>query len=98
MSAPLSSTSPATPRKDAAERYSPPIALALSRGCTDREATKKSLVVRENRSPQVPIASVAIVTSVIATMPGAASSPGVHRSFSETISAKSRSLRSARRT
>ncbi len=99
MSAPKVSTSPATPRKDAAERYSPPIALALSRGRTVREATKKSLVVRENRSPQVPIASVAMVTRVTATMPGAASRPGLTGVPLATIrSAKSRSLRSARRT
>ena len=51
MSLPKASTSPATPRKDAAERYSPPIALALSAGPTVREATKKSLVVREKRQP-----------------------------------------------
>ncbi len=73
MSAPKVSTRPATPRKLAAERYSPPIAEAFSPGRTVREATKKSLVVRENRSPQVPIASVAIVTTATATMPGAMS-------------------------
>ncbi len=39
------------PRNDAAERYSPPIAEALRAGRTEREATKKSLVVRENRQP-----------------------------------------------
>ena len=46
------------------------MAEAFSRGPTVREATKKSLVVREKRSPQVPIASVARVTRVTATMPG----------------------------
>ena len=51
MSAPKARTSPATPRKEAAERYSPPIAEAFSAGRTEREATKKSLVVRENRQP-----------------------------------------------
>ena len=51
MSAPKASTSPATPRNDAAERYSPPIAEAFSAGRTERDATKKSLVVRENRQP-----------------------------------------------
>ncbi len=56
MSAPKVRIRPATPRKDAAERYSPPIAEALSAGRTVREATKKSQVVRENRSPQMPIA------------------------------------------
>ncbi len=96
MSAPKVNSSPATPRKDAAERYSPPIADAFRPGRTVREATKKSLVVRENRSPQVPIASVATVTRVTATMPGAAFTR--HRSTSSTRSAKSRSLASARRT
>jgi hypothetical protein len=51
MSAPNARTRPATPRNEAAERYSPPIALALSAGRTVREATKKSLVVLENRQP-----------------------------------------------
>jgi hypothetical protein len=51
MSVPNASTRPATPRKDAAERYSPPMADAFKVGRTDREATKKSLVVRENRQP-----------------------------------------------
>ncbi len=51
MSVPKASTSPATPRNEAAERYSPPIAEALSAGRTDLEATKKSLVVREKRQP-----------------------------------------------
>ncbi len=46
------STSPAMPRKEAAERYSPLIAEAFSPGRTEREATKKSEVVRLNRSPQ----------------------------------------------
>ena len=72
MSAPNVNSRPATPRKDAAERYSPPIADAFSPGRTVRDATKKSLVVRDRRSPQVPIASVARVTSVTATMLGAA--------------------------
>ena len=96
MSAPNVSTSPATPRKLAAERYSPLMAEAFSPGRTVREATKKSLVVRENLSPQVPIASVAMVTIVTATMPGAMSLR--HRSTSLNRSAKSRSLRSALRT
>jgi hypothetical protein len=38
-SAPVDSTSPATPRNDAADRYSPPIAELLRTGVTDREAT-----------------------------------------------------------
>ena len=39
MSAPFTSTSPATPRKDAADRYSPLIAEAFQRGVTARLAT-----------------------------------------------------------
>ena len=39
MSTPPVKTSPATPRKLAADRYSPPIAEALPRGVTAREAT-----------------------------------------------------------
>ena len=70
ISAPKVSSSPAMPRNDAAERYSPPIALALSRGRTVREATKKSLVVREIRSPHVPMTRVAMATRVTATTPG----------------------------
>src|SRR6187549_3283649 len=72
MSAPNARTSPATPRNDAAERYSPPIADALSRGPTLREATKKSLVVRDTRSPKMPRTSVATETSAIAVTPQAA--------------------------
>src|SRR3954451_3218930 len=72
MSAPNASTSPATPRKDAAERYSPPIADALSRAPTLREATKKSLVVRDTRRPKMPRTSVATETRAIAVTPQAA--------------------------
>src|SRR5437899_1737501 len=50
-STPNLSTSPATPRKLAAERYSPPMAAAFQRGLTEREATRKSEVVRAKRSP-----------------------------------------------
>ena len=81
------------PRKDAAERYSPLIAEAFSPGRTEREATKKSEVVRLNRSPQVPMASVARVTSRTATKPMRV----VHDERS-TTRANARSLRSARRT
>ena len=63
MSAPNASTSPATPRNDAAERYSPPIAQALRAGRTVREATKKSDVVRLNRSPQMPMPTVSTETT-----------------------------------
>jgi hypothetical protein len=47
MSTPLTMIRPATPRKLAADRYSPEIALAFSRGLTVREATRKSDVFRE---------------------------------------------------
>jgi hypothetical protein len=39
MSAPFTSTSPATPRKDAADKYSPLIADAFQDGETARLAT-----------------------------------------------------------
>ncbi|CAN5826716.1 hypothetical protein BH20ACT6_BH20ACT6_14880 [soil metagenome] len=39
MSAPKASTSPAMPRNEAADRYSPPIADAFHSGPTEREAT-----------------------------------------------------------
>src|SRR6476661_9706340 len=51
ISTPFLSTSPATPRNDAAERYSPLMAAAFQRGVTDRDATRKSDVVRASRSP-----------------------------------------------
>src|SRR4051812_21752349 len=63
MSAPRSRTRPATPRNDAADRYSPAMAEALSPGGTTREATKKSLVVRETRRPKAPMPRVATDTA-----------------------------------
>ena len=42
-------TSPATPRSDAALRYSPEIAAAFVEGGTARAATMKSEVVRAKR-------------------------------------------------
>jgi hypothetical protein len=39
MSAPFTTTRPATPRKDAADKYSPLIADAFQRGVTARLAT-----------------------------------------------------------
>ena len=54
------------PRKLAADRYSPLIAAAFQAGLTSREATRKSEVVRANRSPYAPIATVAQVTATIA--------------------------------
>ena len=65
-STPYLSTSPATPKNEAAERYSPPIAAAFQRGLTVREATRKSEVVRASRSPYAPMITVASVTAMIA--------------------------------
>ncbi|SKY33277.1 Uncharacterised protein [Mycobacteroides abscessus subsp. abscessus] len=50
-SAPYLATNPAAPRNDAAERYSPEIAVALRRELTAREATRKSEVVRDLLPP-----------------------------------------------
>ncbi len=50
-SAPYLAISPATPRNEAAERYSPEMAAAFHCDPTDRDATRKSDVVRENRTP-----------------------------------------------
>ncbi len=43
--------SPAMPRNDAAERYSPEIAAAFHHGVTARDATNRSDVVRASRTP-----------------------------------------------
>src|SRR3712207_5990580 len=66
-STPYRRISPATPRNDAADRYSPLIAAAFQAGLTDREATRKSEVVRANRSPYAPMPTV---TSTTSTSPG----------------------------
>src|SRR5690606_34517867 len=50
---------PATPRNEAAERYSPDTAAAFHRGPTLREATRKSEVVRAQRTPYTPRVTVA---------------------------------------
>ena len=50
-SAPYLAISPATPRNDAAERYSPEIAAAFHCGPMLRDATRKSEVVRDSRMP-----------------------------------------------
>src|SRR5689334_22438925 len=50
-STPYRRISPATPRKEAADRYSPLIAAAFQDGLTAREATRKSEVVRAKRRP-----------------------------------------------
>ena len=52
-SAPLPSfiCSPAMPRNEAADRYSPEIAAAFHPGVIARDATKRSDVVRARRTP-----------------------------------------------
>src|SRR3954454_21229738 len=66
-SAPSRRISPATPRKDAADRYSPEIALALATGPTVRDATRKSDVLRATRTPIEPMTHDPQPTSPIAT-------------------------------
>jgi hypothetical protein len=51
-------TMPATPMKDAAERYSPEMAEAFQPTETERPATKKSLAVLEVFAERKPIQSV----------------------------------------
>ena len=53
QSAPLPSfiCSPAMPRNEAADRYSPEIAAAFHHGVIAREATNRSDVVRASRTP-----------------------------------------------
>ena len=65
-SAPSFITSPAIPRKLAAERYSPEIAAAFHQGVTAREATNRSEVVRAKRTVQVPSPRVPTVTAATA--------------------------------
>src|SRR5215211_2293991 len=85
-------TNPAMPRKDAAERYSPPIAAAFQFGLMVRDATRKSLVVRASRTPYVEMATVTRLTRITAGRAYGEVSTG--QDFS-TSSAKSRSFRSA---
>src|SRR4051794_3110456 len=63
---PSLTTSPATPRKEAAERYSPETAAELSSGLTRREATRKSEVVRMAATPRNPMRSVTSTTGATA--------------------------------
>src|SRR5580693_4372313 len=56
------------PRTDAADRYSPEIAAALSAGGTWRAATMKSSGVRATRMPRAPTTMVSSVTTAIAPM------------------------------
>src|SRR5260370_40947499 len=55
-----------TPRNEAADKYSPEIAAALSAGWTSRAATMKSSGVRATRTPRAPTATVSSVTNAIA--------------------------------
>ena len=57
---------PATPRNDAAERYSPEMADALSVAGTCRAATRKSAGVRATRTPRAPMIAVMAVTAMMA--------------------------------
>ena len=94
-SAPSRRIMPATPRNDAADRYSPEIALALATGPTVREATRKSDVLRATRTPSDPMKAEATATSAIAT---SATIPEVLMSTQScTWSAKFCSTRSATR-
>ncbi len=71
-SAPTAMISPAIPRNEAADRYSPEIALAFVNGFTVREATRKSDVLRVKRTPRKPMAAEASATipmAVSVTMP-----------------------------
>ena len=60
-------TSPAMPRNDAADRYSPDTAAALKAGEMRREATRKSDVVRIAATPRAPMSSVASTTGTTAS-------------------------------
>src|SRR3954468_1841328 len=54
---PSLTTSPATPRKDAADRYSPETAAEFTSGEIRRDATRKSDVVRMAATPRTPMSS-----------------------------------------
>src|SRR3954447_26067050 len=71
MSMPYAITRPATPRNDAALRYSPLIAEAFHVVDTVREATRKSEVVRDSRIPHRPMELVAMTTQTIAVVAAA---------------------------
>src|SRR5690348_7677303 len=66
MPSPSFSSSPATPRKDAADRYSPEMAAALRSGGTARAATRKSSGVRATLMPSAPTTIVMSVTTTTA--------------------------------
>ena len=65
-STPSRRISPAMPRNDAADRYSPEIAPAFAAGPTVRDATRKSEVLRTSRTPSEPITADATATRAIA--------------------------------
>src|SRR3954453_19177768 len=64
---PSLTTSPATPRKDAADRYSPETAAEFTSGEIRRDATRKSDVVRIAATPRTPISSVMSTTGATAS-------------------------------
>src|SRR3954452_15027053 len=64
---PSLTTSPATPRNDAADRYSPETAAEFTSGEIRRDATRKSDVVRIAATPRTPISSVTSTTGATAS-------------------------------
>src|SRR4051794_11747495 len=64
---PSFTTSPATPRNDAALRYSPETAAEFTSGEIRRDATRKSDVVRIAATPRTPISSVTSTTGATAS-------------------------------
>src|SRR5580698_6326448 len=58
--------SPAMPRNDAADRYSPQMADAFNVGGTRRAATRKSAGVRATRTPRAPMTAVTTAVAMIA--------------------------------
>ena len=84
--------SPAMPRNDAADRYSPEMAEALRNDGTWRAATMKSAGVRAMRTPRALMTAVTTVTAAMAAMVAGFG----HCSFSSSTNRCSR--RSARRT
>src|SRR5262249_22928560 len=67
------------PRKDAADRYSPEMAAALSAGGTWRAATMKSSGVRATRMPRAPTMIVSSVTNAVAPMAASDIGPPARR-------------------
>src|SRR5258708_40326263 len=67
------------PRNDAADRYSPEMAAALSAGGTWRAATMKSSGVRATLMPRAPTMIVSSVTNAIAPMAASDIGPSARR-------------------